>query len=133
MGCAAAAALARRGAKVQLFEREVVGAATSSSMGPSRIIRLSYADVDYVRLAKQSFQAWRTLEKEAGRALLVEVGGIDIAPPGDESLDHLARALSSVGVRFDLWDDKELKQAYPQFRPNGLRALFQPQTAVLLA
>ena len=133
MGCAAAAALARRGAKVQLFERDVIGAATSSSMGPSRIIRLSYADVDYIRLADQSFQAWRAIEDESGEALMIETGGIDIARPDNSSLDRLATALSSEAVPFELWDDRDLKQAYPQFKAEDLRALFQPQTAVLHA
>lgn len=133
MGCAAAAALARRGATVQLFEREVIGAATSSSMGPSRIIRLSYADADYVRLAEQSFQAWRAIDEDTEQALIVETGGIDIARSDNGSLDRLATALSSEAAPFELWDDRDLKQAYPQFNSTGLRALFQPQTAVLLA
>jgi sarcosine oxidase len=133
MGCAAAAAFARRGADVQLFEREVIGAPASSSMGPSRIIRLTYDEVDYVRLAQQAFVAWRMLEAETRQSLLIETCGIDIADRGDASLDTIANALTLAEVEFELWDDRDLKWAYPQFRSDGLRALFQAKTAVLLA
>ncbi|MCL6698602.1 FAD-dependent oxidoreductase [Sphingomonas sp. NSE70-1] len=133
MGCAAAAAFARRGADVHLFERETIGAPTSSSMGPSRIIRLTYDEVDYVRLAQQSFEAWHLLECETGQSLLVETGGIDIADRADTSLDAIANALTLAEVEFELWDDRDLTWAYPQFESEGLRALFQPKTAVLLA
>jgi len=133
MGCAAAAALAKRGAEVHLFEREVIGAPSSSSMGPSRIIRLTYNDVDYVHLAQHAFEAWRTLESQTGGSLLVETGGIDIADEADASLDDIAKALALAEFEFELWDENELRRAYPQFQSSGLRALFQPQTAVLLA
>lgn len=133
MGCAAAAALSKRGAKVQLFEREVIGAATSSSMGPSRIIRLTYNERDYIRLSQQAFAAWHRLEAEAGQSLLVETGGIDIADRGDPCLDRMANTLTAARIDFELWDDAELGWTYPQFASGGLRALFQPRTAVLLA
>ncbi len=133
MGCAAAAAFARRGADVELFEREVIGAPTSSSMGPSRIIRLTYDELDYVRLAQQAFEAWHVLECETGQSLLVETGGIDIADRADTSLEAIANALTLAEVEFELWDDRDLKWAYPQFQSDGLRVLFQPKTAVLHA
>lgn len=133
MGCAAAVALAKRGNDVQLFERETIGAPTSSSMGPSRIIRLTYNEQDYIRLAQQAFEAWRDLEAKTGQSLMVNTGGIDIARRDNPCLDRLAEALTSAGIDYQLWDEAELKWTYPQFASGGLRALFQPETAVLLA
>lgn len=45
----------------------------------------------------------------------------------------MANALTSANVDFELWGDAELRWTYPQFRSDGLRALFQPRTAALLA
>ncbi len=134
MGCAAAAELANRGADVELFERGLVGASTSSSMGPSRIFRLSYDECDYIHFAQHALELWSALEAERNTSLLVETGGIDIGESGNPSLGRIAGALSSAAVPFEVWDHTALRRAYPQLRlAENVRAVFQPNTCVLRA
>ena len=52
MGSAAARALARAGHDVSLFEQFRVGHDRGSSHGRSRIVRLAYPQVEFVKLAK---------------------------------------------------------------------------------
>ena len=67
MGLATARALARAGRHVALCEQFEVGHERGSSHGGSRIIRLSYPDERWVRLAQESYPLWRELEAECGR------------------------------------------------------------------
>jgi sarcosine oxidase len=66
MGSATAYHLARRGEPVLLVEQFALGHDRGSSHGAARITRHSYADTRYARLMPEAFQAWRTLEADAG-------------------------------------------------------------------
>src|SRR5437867_10027558 len=66
MGCAAACELARDGHEVALFEQFRVGHDRGSSHGRSRIFRLAYPELEYVRLAEKALRGWRVLEVETG-------------------------------------------------------------------
>src|SRR4051812_25105743 len=57
MGCAAAWALAARGADVTLYEQFELDHERGSSHGRTRIVRLSYPDASWVRLARESMDA----------------------------------------------------------------------------
>ena len=68
MGLATARALAQAGRDVVVCEQFELGHERGSSHGSSRIVRLSYPDERWVRLAQESFPLWRELEPESGRA-----------------------------------------------------------------
>ena len=70
IGSGAAYWLARRGAKVLGLEQFSLGHARGESHDHSRIIRLSYHEPDYVRLAKEAYAAWSEVEREAGEQLV---------------------------------------------------------------
>ena len=74
MGLATARALALAGRDVVLCEQFEVGHERGSSHGGSRIVRLSYPEERYVRLAQEAYPLWRELEAECGRALLEQAG-----------------------------------------------------------
>src|SRR5262245_55371451 len=76
-GLATAHALARDGRSVVVLEQFAVGNLRGSSHGASRVFRLSYAEEDDVRLALESLDGWRALEREAGEPLIVRTGSID--------------------------------------------------------
>ena len=76
MGLATARALARAGRDVVLCEQFGVGHEHGSSHGGSRIVRLSYPEERWVRLAQESYPLWRELEAEYGRALLDQPGRV---------------------------------------------------------
>jgi len=130
MGSATALSLARRNARVVLLDRFAEGHARGASHGAVRIFRLSYPDVDYVRLARRAMPAWRRLEEEAGERLLVTTGGLDAGPVAPDC----ARALGEAGVRHDWLTRGEASARFPMFDFEGLdRVLFQPEGGVALA
>ncbi|HEU4487707.1 MAG TPA: FAD-dependent oxidoreductase, partial [Actinomycetota bacterium] len=77
IGCAAAYRLARRvGTDVLGLEQFGLGHDNGASQDHSRIVRLSYHAPEYVRLATAAFAAWRELEADAGRPLIITTGGL---------------------------------------------------------
>ena len=71
MGAAAAYALARRGARVTLFEQYSSGHDHGSSHGATRLFRTAYFEhPDYVPLLKRAASLWRDLERQSGETLL---------------------------------------------------------------
>jgi sarcosine oxidase len=79
MGAAAAWRLARLGADVTVYEQFDLDHARGSSHGRSRIVRLSYPDPEWVRLAVEARTGWEVLERESGRTLLELHGLIEVA------------------------------------------------------
>lgn len=79
MGAAAAWQLARRGAEVTVYEQFELDHARGSSHGRSRIVRLSYPDPEWVRLAIEARKGWGALERESGRTLLELYGLVEVA------------------------------------------------------
>ena len=92
MGLATARALALAGREVVLCEQFEVGHERGSSHGGSRIVRLSYPEERYVRLAQEAYPLWRELEAECGRALLEQPGSLDLG-------DWRAEPRRTCGVR----------------------------------
>ena len=120
MGLAAARALAREGRSVVVCEQFALGHDRGSSHGGSRIVRLSYPEVRWVRLAQESYPLWRELEAEAGQALLELHGTLDLGewqPNRD--------ALAACGVDSEVLDADEVARRFPIRLEPGERGLFQ--------
>ena len=128
MGIAAARALARAGRDVVLCEQFEVGHERGSSHGGSRIIRLSYPDERWVRLAQESYPLWRELEAECGRALLELPGTLDL---GDWQPNR--DALTACGVPFEVLDGAEIERRFPVSVEPGERGLYQSDGGFLFA
>jgi len=134
VGAAAAFYLARAGRRTLLLEQFAVGHARGSSHGESRIIRHSYAEVDYVTLAPPAIALWRELEAESGARLLDLIGGIDMGRPDHPQMAGRLRALVAAGVPFELLEGEEAAAAAPQFRlPAGWAVLRQAGAGILAA
>jgi sarcosine oxidase len=130
MGAATAAALARGGRDVALFERFRVGHDRGSSHGRSRIFRLSYADPRYVRMAQEALPLWRRLEEEADEPLLRQTGGLDTG----HSLDEHGGAMAACDVAFQWLDGDEVVRRFPFVAAgSGERFLFQPEAGIVFA
>src|SRR6185436_10947061 len=97
MGSATAYQLAKRGRRVLLLEQFAIGHERGSSHGHSRIIRLAYDALDYVRLAQAAYPLWRALEQEAGVELVLMSGGLDFARPGTASFEATRDTLRMAG------------------------------------
>ena len=128
MGLATARALARAGRDVVLCEQFEVGHEHGSSHGGSRIVRLSYPEERWVRLAQESYPLWRELEAECGRALLEQPGTLDL---GDWQANR--DALAACGAAFEVLDAAEIERRFPiRIEPGGT-GLFQADGGIVYA
>jgi sarcosine oxidase len=128
MGLATARALARAGRDVVVLEQFGVGHDRGSSHGGSRIVRLSYPEPRWVRLAQESYPLWRELEAEFGRALLELRGTLDL---GDWEPNR--DALAACGVGFEVLDAAEIERRFPLRMEPGASGLFQEDGGIVYA
>ena len=128
MGLATARALALAGRDVVLCEQFEVGHKHGSSHGGSRIIRLSYPEERYVRLAQEAYPLWRELEADCGRALLDQPGNLDLG-----SWQANRDALAACGVPFEVLDAAEIERRFPMRLEPGETGLFQPDGGIVFA
>jgi sarcosine oxidase len=128
MGLATARALARAGRDVLLYEQFGVGHDRGSSHGSSRIVRLSYPEERWVRLAQESYPLWRELEAEAGLTLLELNGTLDL---GDWEPNRAA--LAACGVASEVLDAAEIGRRFGIRVEPGERGLYQEDGGIVLA
>ena len=129
VGAAAAWQLSQRGIDVALLEQFDLDHRRGSSHGVSRIFRLAYDRVEYVRLAQRALPLWREAESSLGEELLWTTGGLDIGPP--EALGPIEAALTAAGASSTrLARDRDESDI---LIPSGWEALYQADTGVLRA
>ncbi len=114
MGAATAWHLARDGHDVLLLEQFEALHARGSSHGRTRIFRVAYRDRSYTELALAALPWWRTLEEEAGVALLEQCGQIDHGPPA--ALADIQGALGAHGRPFERLSSVEAEVRWPGLR-----------------
>ena len=135
IGSATAYWLARSGARVIGLERFALGHDRGASQDHSRIIRLSYHDPAYVRLAQAAYASWAEVSAESGAELVIRTGGIDIFPAAD-AFDRAAytRSMDACGVPYELLDGAEAMRRFPELRvAESTEVLFQGQTGIAAA
>ena len=128
MGLATARALARAGRDVVLCEQFEVGHEQGSSHGGSRIVRLSYPEERWVRLAQEAYSLWRELEADSGRALLDQPGTLDLG-----GWQANRDALAACGEPFEVLDRAEIERRFPIQLEAGETGLFQPDGGIVFA
>jgi sarcosine oxidase len=135
IGSGAAYWLAKRGVRVLGIEQFELGHARGESHDHSRIIRLSYVTAPYVRLAKEAYAAWESVERNAGEQLIFKTGGLDIGPEnGAIPLQGYADAMRDGGVPFEWLDAAEIRKRWPAFTVAGdVRGLFQADSGIVAA
>jgi monomeric sarcosine oxidase len=118
LGSAAAYWLSRRAGKEVLgLEQFALGHPHGESQDHSRIIRLSYHTSFYVRLAKQAYQAWASLEEDCRQKLIVKTGGLDLWPPNSIiPMKDYTQSLQTENVDFEILDAAEVTKRFSQFR-----------------
>jgi sarcosine oxidase len=128
MGLATARALARAGREVVVLEQFELGHDLGSSHGGSRIVRLSYPDVRWVRLAQEAYPLWQELEAEAGRVLMALHGTLDL---GDWEPNR--DALAACGISFEVLAGAEIERRFPLQMEPGSSGLFQEDGGIIFA
>jgi sarcosine oxidase len=133
MGSAAAAHLARRGARVLGIDQFERCHDRGSSHGQSRIIRESYYEApEYVPLLFRAYELWRELEQESGQALLTITGGLNMGTP---TCEFVAGALASArqhGLAHEYLTATEINARFPAYRvPENIVAVYEPNAGIL--
>ena len=130
MGCAAAWALTKDGHDVVIYEQFRIGHDRGSSHGRSRIVRLAYPEVEWVRMAQDSMRGWRELEHESGAQVLELKGLVElVGDPAQSSRDALAEA----GADFEVLDAEAARARWPIGIPDGWYVLYQPEAGIVRA
>jgi sarcosine oxidase len=125
MGCATAWALSERGADVTLHEQFELDHDRGSSHGRTRIFRVAYPEVEWIRLAEDAYAGWRDLDPD----LLGLYGLIELV--ADPALTS-AHALDVCGVPYTLLDREEVR-AKGAILPEGWTALLTADAGVVFA
>jgi sarcosine oxidase len=134
MGSAAAYHLARRGEPVMLIEQFSLGHDRGSSHGAARITRHSYADASYARLMPAAFEAWKTLEADAGSPLYIRTGGVSLSPQGVNYVDQVTACLKELGIPHRRMTGAQWNRANPAFSvPPTHNAVFEPDAGMIAA
>jgi sarcosine oxidase len=130
MGSAAARELARRGHEVSLYEQFRVGHDRGSSHGRSRIVRLAYPELEFVELAKESYDGWHELEQESGLELLELNGLLELVEDADQTSRD---ALDAAGAEYELLSARDAGARWPVGVLDNWTALFQPEAGIVRA
>ncbi len=135
IGSGAAYWLAKRGARVLGLEQFELGHARGESHDHSRIIRLSYVTPAYVRLAREAYRAWQTVEEDAREQLVFRTGGLDLGPRGGAiPLAGYADAMRACDVPFEPLDAAEIRKRWPAFTiDDDVGGLFQADGGIVAA
>jgi sarcosine oxidase len=135
IGSAAAYWLSMRGARVIGLEQFELGHDRGESQDHSRIIRLSYHDPRYVRLAQATYDSWAEVERESGDRLVIRTGGLDLYPAGGMiEQDAYTSAMDACGVSYERWNADETMRRYPQFTlDEDVETIFQEQSGIAAA
>ncbi|HEY5426815.1 MAG TPA: N-methyl-L-tryptophan oxidase [Candidatus Tumulicola sp.] len=135
IGSGAAYWLAKRGARVLGLEQFDLGHARGESHDHSRIIRLSYVSQTYVRLAKEAYRAWESVERDAGERLIFRTGGLDLGPrDGAIPMSGYADAMRAGDVPFEWLDAGAIRARWPAFQVgDDVCGLFQADGGIVAA
>jgi sarcosine oxidase len=126
MGVATAYEVARRGHEITLLEQFEAGHTRGSSHGRSRIVRLAYPDVEWVRLAQEAMRRWRELEADTGETLLDLTGLVELVPLSTGALD-------ACGIAWEELDPADLTERFGVHAPPGSRPILQPEAGAVYA
>ena len=125
---------ARAGARVRLLEQFRIGHARGSSHGASRIIRLAYAQPEYVALAQRAYELWRALEQESGETLYYRTGGLDFGAPGAHGLAEIGENYRARGIAHEVLSADEIMRRFPQLNlPGEISGVYQADYGMLHA
>jgi len=116
-GAATAWALARRGRDVVILERSTPANHLGSSHGSARILRYTYPDPFYTRLAIDARRGWDELEALRGERLITPTGSLDYGATRDPAA--LAAILDRHGIPHELLDAAGAATRWPGFVFDG--------------
>ena len=128
--------LARRlGDQVLGIEQFALGHENGGSQDHSRIIRYSYHEPIYVRLAERAYRNWAAVEADVGVPLVHRCGGLDLFPENCAigSGDY-TDSLATCSIPFEWLGASEIRRRWPAFEiPDTVCGLFQVDGGLVAA
>jgi len=133
MGSAAAYQLAKRGQKVLGLDRFAPPHAFGSSHGQTRIIREAYFEHPlYVPIIQRAYELWAELEKESGRNLFRQTGGLMIGRPESAVVSGAKRSAEEHHLRHEILAAAEVRRRFPALQPaDEMIAVWEPRAGIL--
>jgi sarcosine oxidase subunit beta len=123
-GTATAFSLARRGAKVAVFEAACVGGGDTAAS--AAIVRMHYSNPSVVRMAlraREVFASWETLVGTPG--VYTRSGWLFLVPPDDvPQSEHNIAMQRDQGVEVDEVDADFLASKFPSARADGIGRIY---------
>ncbi|HEY2069932.1 MAG TPA: N-methyl-L-tryptophan oxidase [Rhizomicrobium sp.] len=139
MGAAALYQLSKRQVRVLGIDRYDPPHDNGSSHGETRITRLSNGEsAHYTPMVRRSNEIWRELERETGRKLLDQCGGLIISGTGGDHM-HVPGFFQKTRdnakanrIDHQIWSAAEIREHYPQFTVyDGDIGYFEPEAGYL--
>ena len=133
MGSATAYHLAKRGKKILGLDRFTPPHGFGSSHGQTRIIREAYFEHPlYVPLIQRAYELWAELEKQTGRSLLRQTGGLMIGRPDSAVVSGAKRSAEEHRLRHEILDASEVRRRFPALQPiDEMVAVWEPRAGIL--
>jgi monomeric sarcosine oxidase len=134
-GSAAAMHLAKRGARVTLFDQYAFGHAMGSSHGATRLFRTAYFEhPNYVPILQRTMAMWRSFEQEAGEALFHQAGVLESGPPDGCLMTGVKQAIATHDLPVEHLDAAALRRDHPLLTlPPAFEAIFEREAGFVLA
>jgi sarcosine oxidase len=135
VGSAVAFHASRSGASVLGLDRHKTPHPHGSTHGDTRITRLAIGEgAEYVPLAVRSHEIWREIERETGRELLVQTGGLVAGVHSSVSQHGVADFLNETvsmarqfGIEHEELATADIRRRFPQFAlAAGEDGYFEP-------
>jgi sarcosine oxidase len=118
-GSAALYHLACTGTKVAGIDQYSPPHVRGSSHGQSRIIREAYHENPvYVPFVRAAYGLWEELQQEAGRALMVETGGLLLGRADTTVVVGARLSAEAHGIAFEWLEAADIRRRFPAFRPT---------------
>ncbi|XP_050399447.1 monomeric sarcosine oxidase [Patella vulgata] len=135
IGSAAVYWLAKRAkADVLGIEQFELGHHNGGSQDHSRIVRLTYHDKRYTKLARDTLQTWHEVEKESGVQLVHKCGGLNMSRRGEADfvMENYAKGMDSHNIKYERLDSEALMKKFPQFEVGkDVISLYQPDAGLV--
>jgi len=85
-----------------------------------------------VPLVQRAYELWAELEKNSGRRLLQQTGGVMIGPPAGALVSGARRSAEEHRLRHELLSSAELRRRFPVFSPvPEMIGVWEPRAGVL--
>ncbi|HEV2353792.1 MAG TPA: N-methyl-L-tryptophan oxidase, partial [Puia sp.] len=132
-GSAALYHLARTGKKVVGIDRFAPPHNRGSSHGESRIVREAYHENPvYVPFIRAAYALWEDLQREAGRPLLLETGGLLLGAADTKVVSGARLSAETYGIAYEWLDAADIPRRFPAFRPaEGTVAVWEKRAGIL--